>query len=110
MKIQQIILTFLLFMVAAVPGFSQRMLRSITEDGARNDGITLNTLAIQRTIDAVHAGGGGVVLVPRGRFLTGVLHLKSNVQLHLHEEAILLASTDRAHYGPSMQQCGTVCT
>lgn len=102
MKFRQIILLLLTYMVATVSGFSQRMLRSITEDGARNDGITLNTQAIQRTIDAVHAGGGGVVLVPRGRFLTGVLHLKSNVQLHLHEEAILLASTDRAHYGPSM--------
>ena len=50
---------------------------NIADFGARNDGITLNTDAIQRAIDAAHKAGGGVVLVPRGRFLCGVIHLKS---------------------------------
>lgn len=76
---------------------------NITDFGARNDGITLNTEAIQRAIDAASASGKGTVLVPRGRFLTGVLHLKSNVQLHLHEEAVLLATTERFRYGPSLK-------
>lgn len=83
---------------------------NISDFGARNDGITLNTVAIQRAIDAAHQAGGGVVLVPRGRFLCGVIHLKSNVRLHLHEEAVLLASTDRSHYGPSMKASPWILT
>jgi hypothetical protein len=83
---------------------------NIADFGARNDGITLNTVAIQRAIDAAHLAGGGVVLVPRGRFLCGVIHLKSKVRLHLHEEAVLLASTDRSHYGPSMQASPWILT
>jgi hypothetical protein len=83
---------------------------NIADFGARNDGITLNTAAIQQAIDAAHKAGGGVVLVPRGRFLCGVIHLKSNVRLHLHEEAVLLASTDRSHYGPSMQASPWILT
>ena len=83
---------------------------NIADFGARNDGITLNTQAIQQAIDAAHKAGGGVVLVPRGRFLCGVIYLKSKVRLHLHEEAVLLASTDRAHYGPSMQASPWILT
>ena len=89
---------------AGTPAFN------IADFGARNDGITLNTDAIQRAIDAAHKAGGGVVLVPRGRFLCGVIHLKSKVRLHLHEEAVLLASSDRAHYGPSMQASPWILT
>lgn len=89
---------------AALPEFD------ITSFGARNDGVKLNTAPIQRAIDAAHAAGGGVVLVPRGRFLCGVIHLRSNVRLHLHEEAVLLASTDRAQYGPSMQASPWILT
>ncbi len=82
---------------------AQTKLFNVLDFGARNDGITLNTLAIQQAIDAASASGKGTVLIPRGRFLTGVLHLKSNVQLHLHEEAVLLATTDRMQYGPSLK-------
>ncbi len=82
---------------------AQTTLFNVTDFGARNDGITLNTVAIQRAIDAASASGRGLVFIPRGRFLTGVIHLKSNVQLHLHEEAVLLATTDRMLYGPSLK-------
>jgi polygalacturonase len=67
--------------------------------GAVGDGATLDTLPIQQTIDRVSAAGGGRVIVPGGRrFLIGALMLKSNVDLHLADGAVLLASPEKAHY------------
>jgi polygalacturonase len=70
----------------------------VTAYGAKGDGTTLNTDAIAKAIAACNAAGGGRVVVPAGRFLTGAVHLKSNVNLHLAEGATLLFSTDPAHY------------
>ena len=58
----------------------------------------MNTTAIQSAIDAANKNGGGRVIVPEGIFLTGSIILKSNVELHLEEKAILLGSTNRDHY------------
>ena len=70
----------------------------VTAYGAKGDGTTLNTDAIAKALAACSAAGGGRVVVPAGRFLTGAVHLKSNVNLHLVEGAVLLFSTDPAHY------------
>jgi polygalacturonase len=71
----------------------------ITQFGARGDGKTMNTLAIQRAVDAAAAAGGGVVVVPSGRFVTGVITLKTGVELHLAMDAVLLGSERRSDYG-----------
>jgi hypothetical protein len=78
---------------------AQHHVEDITRNGAVADSLTDNTAAIQKTIDQVHANGGGTVLVPAGKFVTGVLHLQSNVELHLAEGAVLLGSVKRADYG-----------
>jgi Glycosyl hydrolases family 28 len=70
----------------------------IRDRGAKGDGTKLNTRAIQDAIDAVTAGGGGVVYVPPGTFRTGGITLKSNVTLHLEAGATLLGSADLADY------------
>ncbi|MBN2022347.1 MAG: right-handed parallel beta-helix repeat-containing protein [Pirellulales bacterium] len=70
----------------------------VTEFGARGDGTTLNTKAIQAAIDQAHQDGGGTVLVPAGQFVTGTLALKSNVELHLAHGAALLGSNDPDDY------------
>ncbi|WP_259069275.1 glycoside hydrolase family 28 protein [Mucilaginibacter sp. X4EP1] len=67
--------------------------------GAIADGETNNTVAIQKAIDEASANGGGRVIVPAGRFVTGVIDLKSNVELHLDKNAFLLGSAIRADYG-----------
>ncbi|HZB43746.1 MAG TPA: glycoside hydrolase family 28 protein [Pyrinomonadaceae bacterium] len=72
----------------------------ITDHGARGDGRTDNTDAIRKAIAAAHAAGGGRVVVPAGTFLTGAIHLKSNVNLHVSEGATLKFSTDPAKYLP----------
>jgi len=79
------------------PVFPSRVF-DIVKHGAKGDGTTLNTAAIAAAIAACNAAGGGRVLVPAGRFLTGAVHLKSNVELHLAEGATLLFSTDPVHY------------
>ncbi|WP_375437569.1 glycoside hydrolase family 28 protein [uncultured Hymenobacter sp.] len=79
-------------------GFGQHKALDITTYGAKGDGQTDNTVAIQKAVDAA-AGRGGQVVVPAGRFVTGPLTLKSGVDLHLAKGAMLLGSTHRLDYG-----------
>src|SRR5262249_18376071 len=55
----------------------------LTKYGAKPDGKTDCTVAFRQAIDATNRAGGGRVLVPEGVFLTGAIHLKSNVNLHV---------------------------
>lgn len=82
---------------------------NILDYGAVGDGLTLNTAAIQAAIDACAADDGGTVLVPAGRFLTGMLRLKSNVRLHLAQTAVLLGSTNLDDYATDIAGCGFDC-
>ncbi len=72
----------------------------ITDFGAVEGGKVLCTEAIRKAIDACAQAGGGHVVVPKGIFLTGAVHLKSNVDLHLSEGAVLRFSTDPKDYLP----------
>jgi polygalacturonase len=66
--------------------------------GAKGDGKTLDTAALQSAIDACTAAGGGTVLVPAGTFLIGTVELKSNVTLHIAASGKLLGTTDGTQY------------
>ncbi len=68
-------------------------LAGVVQFGAVPDGKTLSTAALQKAIDDRFARGGGTVVVPPGRFLTGTLVLKSRVRLWLEPGAVLLGST-----------------
>ena len=70
----------------------------ITAFGAKGDGATLSTHAIQRAVDTCHDAGGGVVRVPTGVFVTGSLRLKSGVILHIDKDAVLRGSPKIADY------------
>jgi len=71
---------------------------SIVDFGARGDGLYSNTKAFADAIDEVHQKGGGRVSVPRGMWLTGPIALKSNINLHLEDGALLLFSKDFDEY------------
>jgi alpha-L-rhamnosidase len=71
---------------------------SVSDFGAVGDGVTLNTIAIQKTIAAVAAAGGGIVEIPRGTFRSGSIFLQRGVELHLAAGAVLLGSTNIADY------------
>ncbi len=70
----------------------------ICDYGAIADGKTLNTGAIHAAVEACHRAGGGTVYVPAGRFLTGAIFLKSNINLHLEAGAVLVFTDDVAEY------------
>ncbi len=70
----------------------------ITDYGAVGDSTTLNTEAIQKTIDACAAQGGGRVVVPAGKFTTGTIVLRSNINYHFENGAMLIGSASIEHY------------
>ena len=56
---------------------------NVREFGAKGDGVTVETAALQAAIDACTKDGGGTVLIPAGTFVIGTVELKSNVTLHI---------------------------
>src|SRR5581483_4362923 len=73
---------------------------SIAEFGAVEGGATKNTEAFAKAIEACFKKGGGRVIVPKGKWLTGPIHLKSNIDLHLEEGAEIIFSDKFEDYLP----------
>ncbi len=71
---------------------------SISAHGAKGDGLTINTQSIQSVINKVSNSGGGIVVVPEGKFLTGSLIIKSGVTIKLEDKAVLLGSLNPFDY------------
>ncbi|MBQ3290139.1 MAG: polysaccharide deacetylase family protein [Kiritimatiellae bacterium] len=71
---------------------------NVRDFGAKGDGATKDTAAIQRAVDAALAAGGGRVVLPAGTYLSGTVWLKSGVELHLEKGATLKGSTERGDY------------
>lgn len=70
----------------------------ITRFGALSDSKTLNTLYIQNAIDACSKSGGGIVIVPAGKFITGAIFLKQGVNLNIEKNGVLKGSVNQADY------------
>src|SRR6266436_4206503 len=66
---------------------------SVKAFGATGNGKTLDTAAINRTIDAAAKAGGGTVFFPAGEYLSVSIHLKSNIALYLDQGATIVAAT-----------------
>jgi len=72
----------------------------VTDFGAVGDGVADCTKAFAGAIAACNEAGGGRVVVPAGKFLTGPIHLLSNVNLHVVKDATILFTTNTAAYLP----------
>ena len=67
--------------------------------GATGDGATLDTPAINRTINACRQAGGGLVVFPAGKYVTGTFEMFSDMTLEVQSGAVILGSTNLADYG-----------
>ena len=66
--------------------------------GAKGDGLTKDTAAFQKALDAAASAGGGTVVVPEGSYVIGSITIGANTTLHLESKSCLLASGDVADY------------
>ena len=80
-----------------VPKFKNQVFL-ITNYGAIGNGKTLNTEAINKTIQACSDAGGGIVEIPKGVWLTGPIELKSNVNIHTNKGTLVQFTKDRTQY------------
>jgi hypothetical protein len=80
-------------LLSAAPG-----VLNVRDHGAKGDGITLDTAALNRAVEACAADGGGQVLFPPGRYYSGTIHLKSRVTLYFEAGATLVGSTNLNDY------------
>ncbi|HEX8713722.1 MAG TPA: glycoside hydrolase family 28 protein [Terracidiphilus sp.] len=76
---------------------------NVRDYGAKGDGATKDTAAIQKAIATCANKGGGTVTLPEGNYLSAPIVLKSNITLHLDKGATLLGSTEHADY-PSVTE------
>ncbi len=72
----------------------------VRDFGAKGDGTTKDTKAIQAAIDKASAGGGNVVVIPPGRYVSGTLHLRDNLTLRIEQGATLVFSPDDGDFDP----------
>ncbi len=92
------ILIFLTTALIAISASAQEKIYQASSFGIKSDGVTLNTRSIQAGIDYISSNGGGVLEISVGRYLTGSIHLKSNVELRLLEGAVIVGSTNPYDY------------
>ncbi len=92
----------LLGLLTAAPAFSagaeNPRFFDVTRYGAVSDGVTPDAKAINQAIDAAAAAGGGTVYFRAGTYLSGSIHLKSNVTLFLEQGSTILASANPADF------------
>ncbi|WP_456865803.1 glycoside hydrolase family 28 protein [Galbibacter sp. BG1] len=83
-----------------VPDFSNSEEYSIADFGAIKGNQEATTKAIKLAIEEANQNGGGKVIIPKGEWLTGKIHLKSNINLYLEKGAVLLFSDNPQDYLP----------
>jgi polygalacturonase len=103
---QSLIIFFtLLFSLSGIyaQGATSQNYYNVLDFGVKNDGVTKNTLAIKKIISSVAEKGGGTIYFPAGEYLTGPIHLKTNITLYLDAGSIIKFSQDMEDYLPMVQ-------
>src|SRR3984885_14743451 len=79
---------------------------NIKDFGAIGDGVNLDSKAINKAIDAAANAGGGTVYFPAGNYLSGSIHLKSNISLFIDQGATIIAAPVTAENGYDEEEPG----
>ncbi len=102
-NIQMNLKGFLLVIVAVALSFTvnakkQNTFYNVKDFGAKGDGVTVDGIAINKAIDEAANAGGGTVYFPAGNYLSGSIHLKSNICLYIDQGATLIAASDSSDF------------
>lgn len=89
--LNQTLKAFAALVLALMPAFAFADF-NVRDYGAKGDGKTLDSPAIDKAIEACVKQGGGKVVLPAGTYLSGSIHMKSNVELHLQSGCVILAA------------------
>jgi len=100
MKPIQFICVILFYGASIVHAQQSPSVFNIKNFGAKGDGKTVNTQAINKAINTCADAGGGTVAVPAGTYLTGTVQMKSHVTLLLEKGAVIKGVTDLDAYVP----------
>lgn len=98
---QQLIFCLLLLFFTMTASAQQYY--NVLKYGAKNDSSKLVTDAVKKAIDAASQAGGGTVYFPAGKYLTGPIHLKSNITIFIEAGAELHFSDNFDHYLPMVK-------
>lgn len=90
-------------LLAISMGASAQQYYNVLKYGAKNDSSKLATQAIKKAIDAAASAGGGTVYFPAGKYLTGAIHLKSNITILIDAGAELHFSDNFDDYLPMVE-------
>jgi len=77
---------------------SQKVFYNVREAGAKGDGISMDTKAINKVIEDAAAAGGGTIYFPAGNYLSGSIRLKNNICLFIDHGATLIAASDSTEF------------
>ena len=103
MQATRIYLLFIVFFGAVTSGAKAQQYYNVLNYGAKNDSTKLATAAIAAAINAASKKGGGTVYFPAGKYLTGPIHLKSNITIFIDAGAELHFSDNFDHYLPFVE-------
>ena len=92
-------LLFLIIFILIPVGKAYFQTYNILDFGAKSSESFVNTESINKAIKECANKGGGTVLIPKGEYISGTIHLKSNVNLHLETGSFLIGSLDINDYG-----------
>ena len=98
MKNRHRLFAFCYILLLFISCSQQRASYNILDYGAKGDGKTMNTVAINNAVRKCNEKGGGTVIVPPGNYVTGTIVLLSNVNLNLEPGAVLIGSNDTLDY------------
>ena len=95
-NIREKIVFLIVLSAIALNGFSasSSIIYNIQKFGAKGNDRTINTSYINEAIEICEKQGGGTVIIPPGIFITGTIHLKSNVNLYLEKGAVIKGISD----------------